>query len=189
MTSTPPLRAKWALQGTKAVVPIIGDHTRRVLYGTMSLQGGLLIHDTSECNQEEFHIHLRMIRSLWRGWNIVLFLDRAPSHTAEEAILLAQELRIALRWLPVACPKLNPMDHLWRHIKGDVLANTPLRSLDEGVLEVHRYLQDIGSTGWMRKAGLFSDTFWLREYCPSFVRLRTSLQPAKNKGKVSTLYN
>jgi len=165
LTSTPPLRAKWSQRGTQAVVPIIGDHKRHVLYGTMSLRGGLLIHDTPECNQEEFQIHLRMIRSLWRGWNIVLFLDRAPSHKAEESILLAEELSIALRWLPVACPKLNPMDHLWRHIKGDVLANTPHYSLDERVALVHQYLQDLGPAGWMRKAGLCSKHFWLRKYC------------------------
>ena len=86
-TSMPPLRAKWALKGTKTVVPIIGDHTRRILYGTMSLRGSLLIHDAPQFNQEEFQTHLRMIRALWRGWKIVLFLDRAPSHTAEESIV------------------------------------------------------------------------------------------------------
>jgi transposase len=165
LTSIPPLRAKWTRRGVQAVVPIMGDHKRHVLYGTMSLRGGLLIHDTPECNQEEFQIHLRMIRSLWRGWNIVLFLDRAPSHTAEESLFLADELDIALRWLPVACPKLNPMDHLWRHIKGDVLANIPHHSLDECVVQVRQYLQAIGSAGWMRKAGLFSEKFWLRKYC------------------------
>lgn len=166
LTTTPPLRAKWTLQGPQAVVPIRGDRTTRILYGTMSLRGGLLIHDASECNQEEFQVHLRMRRSLWRGWHIVLFLDRASFHRAEESVVLAEELRIALRWLPVACPKLNPMDHLWRHIKGDVLANTPYSSLDECVAEVYEYLEDLGPAGWMRKAGLFSETFWLREYCP-----------------------
>ena len=57
------------------------------------------------------------------------------------------------------------MDHLWRHIKGDVLANAPCPSLDESVSQMQKYLQDIGPAGWMRKAGLFSEKFWLREYC------------------------
>jgi len=165
LTSIPPLRAKWVQKGSQSVVPIIGDHKRRVLYGTMSLRGGLLIHNTPKCNQEEFQIHLHMIRSLWRGWNIVLFLDRASFHRAEESVILAEELGIAFRWLPVACPKLNPMDHLWRHIKGDVLANTPDNSLDESVDQVYQYLRELGSAGWMRKAGLFSEKFWLKEYC------------------------
>jgi len=143
----------------------------------MSLQGGLLIHDTLLFNQEEFQLHLRMIRSCWRGWRLVLFLDRAPSHRAYESIGLAHELGIALRWLPVACPKLNPMDHLWRHIKGDVLANISYPSLDEGVEEVYRYLHDLGRSGWMRKAGLFSETFWLREYGPGSSRMAGGEEP------------
>jgi hypothetical protein len=57
------------------------------------------------------------------------------------------------------------MDHLWRHIKGDVLANVPYHSLDEGVTQIQQYLQAIGPAGWMRKAGLFSEKFWLREDC------------------------
>ena len=57
LTSTPPLRAKWARQGTQVVMPIIGDHKRHGLYGTMSLRGALLIHDPPACNQEELHIH------------------------------------------------------------------------------------------------------------------------------------
>lgn len=144
---------------------MIGEHKRQGLYGTMSLRGGLLIQEAPHCNQEEFQTHLCMRRSLWRGWKIVLFLDRAPSHTAEASIVLAKALGIALRWLPVACPKLNPMDHLWRHIKGDVLANCPYHALDEGVTQIHQYLQDLGPAGWMRTAGLFSEKFWLREYC------------------------
>jgi hypothetical protein len=78
--------------------------------------------------------------------------------------MFAEEWHIALRWFPVACPKLNPMDHLWRHIKGDVWANAPHPSLDERVVQVHQYLQNLGPAGWMRKAGLFSENFWLRKY-------------------------
>jgi hypothetical protein len=165
LTSNPPLRATWVHKGIQSTVPILGDHKRHILYGTMSLRGGLIIHDTPKCNQDEFQIHLRMIRSYWRGWRVVLFLDRASSHTADNSVLLAQDLGIQLRWLPVASPKLNPMDHLWRHIKGDVLANHVFESFDESVAEVYQYLQGIGPMGWMRKAGLFSETFWLREYC------------------------
>ena len=56
------------------------------------------------------------------------------------------------------------MDHLWRHIKGDVLANTPYQSLDEGIAEIHQYLQAIGPAGWMRTAGVCAEPFWLKEY-------------------------
>jgi hypothetical protein len=57
------------------------------------------------------------------------------------------------------------MDHLWRHSKGDILAQTPYQSLDEGVAQIHQYLQAIGPAGWLRKAGGCSEKFWLKEYC------------------------
>lgn len=181
LTSTPPLRFKWSRQGTQSAVPIQGDHARRILYGTMSLQGGLLVHDTPFFNQEEFQLHLHMIRSFWRGWHLVLFLDRAPSHYAYESISLAHELGIALRWLPVACPKLNPMDHLWRHIKADVLANIAYPTLDDAVEEVYGYLHDLGRNGWMRKAGLFAETFWLREYVSAASSMAADQGPLKKQ--------
>jgi len=82
------------------------------------------------------------------------------------------------------------MDHLWRHIKGDVWANAPYHSLDEGVTQIHQYLPDIGPAGWMRKAGLFSEKFWLREYCVCLsVKNCTSLRPAKTKGKIDEMCN
>ena len=96
---------------------------------------------------------------------MVFFFDRASSHTAQESVFFAQDVDIALRWLPVACPTLHPMDHLWRHSKGAVLAKSPSHSLDERVAQGSAYLQDIGPAGWMRKAGLFAEKCWLRAYC------------------------
>lgn len=156
--------AAWTHRGTQAVVSITGNHNKRILYGTISLSGGLILHDSLFWNQDEFQDHLLMIRSFWRGWNPVLFLDRGSLHTANDSEFLAEELGIELRWLPVACPKLNPMDHLWRHVKGDVLANLSDRPLDDRVEYVYSYLQGIGPNGWMRKAGLLSENFWLKEY-------------------------
>jgi hypothetical protein len=164
ITETPPLRCKYVLKGTDAEVPITGAKGRRILFGTISLNGGgLILNHTENWAAFDFQEHLRLIRSNWRGWNIVLFLDRDSSHTAEESELFADDLDIELRSLPVACPKLNPMDHLWRHVKGAPLANAP-KSLDYRVEFAYNYLQDMGAYDWMSKAGLFSDEFWLKEF-------------------------
>lgn len=166
ITETPPLSAKWSLKGKQSLIAISGNRAKRVLYGTMSLTGGLILSVSTEWNQLEFQGHLEMIRQSWRGWNLVLFLDKGSPHTAEETRWYAEELEIELRFLPTACPKLNPMDHLWRHIKRDVLANFVSGSLEEDIEEVYQYLQEIGPMGWSQKAGLLSEDFWLKEYCP-----------------------
>jgi transposase len=156
--------AAWTDRGKPAVIPITGSRSKRILFGTISLNGGLILHDAEQGTQEEFQSHLHMIRAHWRGWNLILFLDRGSIHTAEDSELLAQELGIEVRWLPIACPKMNPMDHLWRHVKGDVLSNFADQPLSQRIEYVYQYLQDLGPLGWSRKAGLFSEKFWLKEY-------------------------
>ena len=124
LRETPPLRAVWARIGEQACVPITGNRNKRVLYGVLNVKTGtVLLHSANVWNQEEFQKVLRKIRRTWRGWHIVLFLDRGSPHKAKGSMSLASELGIEMRWLPVACPGLNPVDHLWCHVKQDVIAN------------------------------------------------------------------
>ena len=81
-----------------------------------------------------------MIRAHWRGWDIVLFEDRGTPHTAEDTLALADDLRLELRFLPIATPELNAMDHLWRHTKREVLANGPARPVDASADASCQYL-------------------------------------------------
>jgi transposase len=119
LTETPPLRAGWAPRGRQATVPITGNRAKRVLYGALSIRAGrLLLDPAARWNQDSFQAHLRHIRRVWRGWRIVLFLDRGSPHTAIKSRALAKALGIALRFLPTACPELNPLEGLWRLAKG-----------------------------------------------------------------------
>jgi hypothetical protein len=90
---------------------------------------------------------------------------------------------MALRGLPVACPKLHPMDPLWRHSKGDGWAHAPYHSLDEGVPQMHQSLPDIGPAGWRRKAGRFSEKFWLRAYWACLSKIVPRCDPLKLRAK------
>jgi DDE superfamily endonuclease len=91
--------------------------------------------------------HLRHLRSQWRGWNIVLFLDRGSPHTAKRSRKLARELGIELRWLPVACPELNPVESIWRHLKGTALANRPTLWMEELMQRASGYIQSFSPLG------------------------------------------
>jgi transposase len=158
----PPLRMAWAPIGQQACVPIIGSHNKRVLSGVMNiLTGSYLPYVSASFNQGHFQDLLRLTRAQWRGWHIILFVDRASAHTADASQSLAADLHIALRWLPTACPELNVMDCLWRHVKDDVLANESIPNLEATVNSAISYLDSL--TGYQRlvKAGVFSDNFWL----------------------------
>src|ERR687888_1829767 len=131
ITETPPLYACYGRIGEQVCVPITGAHARRVLHGVLNIRSGeLLLLITEEWVQETHQAFLSMVRSHWRGWNIVLFEDRGSPHTAEDSLAMAKTMHIEIRFLPTATPELNAMDHLWRHVKGRALANRPVASID-----------------------------------------------------------
>ncbi|WP_439628619.1 transposase [Gemmata sp.] len=77
LTETPPLRASWSLVGQQAEVPITGNRVRRVVFGALNpATGAVWLDESAKWNQDAFQNHLRSIRSRWRGWRLVLFLDR-----------------------------------------------------------------------------------------------------------------
>ncbi len=162
LTETPPLRASWARAGEQALIPIGGSHANRVLYGTMNIQSGhRLLETVARWNGESFRAHLRQVRRAWRGWRIVLFLDRASGHEAAASRELAAQLGVELRRLPTACPELNPLEGLWRWLKGNILANRQPQPFSETVRLALSTLEALGSSDVLRISGILSGHFWL----------------------------
>jgi transposase len=164
-TDIPPLHAVWAPIGEQVKVPIVGEHSKRIcLTAVLSLKTGDMIDFIStQYKQGEFQEMLRRMRAHWRGWRIVLFVDKNSAHTAEASRQLAVELGIDMRWLPTACSELNPVDHLWRHLKKDVVANQPTPILDTTVQDARDYLKALSPRQRLRKAGVLSADFWLAD--------------------------
>lgn len=81
--------------------------TRRAL-ALLDLDAG----EAPAWNRHTFQEHLRSVRSVWRGWDIVLLLDRGSPHTAGASRERAADLGVELRFPPAACPELNPVGGL-----------------------------------------------------------------------------
>jgi len=162
ITETPPLRAAYAPVGEQAVVPITGNRAKRVIFGALNIRSGhqeLLI--TSHWEARTWQAFLHQIRKSWRGWSIVLFIDRGSPHTAEESQDLANNLAIEIRWLPVATPELNAMEGLWRNGKDPILANRTNSTIDDSADAMCQYILDLTPQQRLQKAGIFSGKFWL----------------------------
>jgi transposase len=159
----PPLRACWARSGEDAAVPLCGSNAKRVIFGALNPHNGTrLFLEREHPRQEDFQEFLGLIPQRYRGWHVSLLLDEDRSHTAHRSRRLARLLGIRLIWLPHRCPELNPVDHLWRHGKERVCANRQYGSIEE---QVHHFLHDLeGLTveEALRKAGVFSEDYWLR---------------------------
>jgi hypothetical protein len=161
---TPPLYSCYGRIGEQVSVPISGSHARRVLHGALSIHSGeVLLLITEEWDQQTHQGFLRMIRSHWRGWHIVLFEDRGSPHTAQDSRQLARDLGLQIRLLPRAAAELNAMDQLWRHVKGQALADRPTLSIDQSADAACQYILQLSPQERLRKAGVFSGNFWLAE--------------------------
>jgi transposase len=148
--------------GEQAKVPIVGTHDKRILTGVLNLKSGTYLQYASrKFKQNNFQDVLRQTRAHWRGWHIVLFLDKNSAHTAKASRRLAWQLGIELRWLPTACPELNPVDHLWQHLKNEILANETTPDLDATLERAQEYLAALSPRQRLRKAGVLSEDFWL----------------------------
>lgn len=162
VNEVPPLRAVWAPIGQQACVPIIAAHQVRVLTCGLNIRSGdCVIHSSDRYRQENFQAVLRRIRAHWRGWHIVLFLDKHGAQWAKASRRLARQLAIQLRWLPKACPELNVVDQLWRRVTDDVLANEPTPTLAIIVQHLVEHLRTMSPYLRRRQAGILSDRFWL----------------------------
>lgn len=161
ITETPPLRAAWALRGHQAQVPITGNKSKRVIFGAINHKtGSLTVMKARWWNQDTYQAFLRKLRGHWRGWRIIVFLDKGTPHTAKRSRALAHSLSIEERWLPTACPELNPVEGLWRHLKQEVLANS-VTPVDEAADKAQRYLLEMSPQQRRSRAGIMSKHFWL----------------------------
>jgi hypothetical protein len=162
LTETPPLRAAYAPIGQQAVVPMTGNRANRVVFGALTIVGGHLeLMITTHWEALTWQAFLRQIRSVWRGWHIVLFIDRGSPHTADESRTLAKALGIEIRWLPVATPELNALEGLWRDGKNRILANRTASTVDKSAEIFCQYLLNLSPKQRLQKAGILSGNFWL----------------------------
>ena len=158
---TPPLYSCYGPIGEQVRVPISGGHAKRVLHGAIKIRSGELAWLITEDGTQDTHeAFLQTIRAHRRGWNLVVFEDRASQHKAARA--WAQGcLRIETRLLPPATPGLNAMDHLWRHAKRETLGDRATLSVEASALAACQYLIDLGPHDRLQEAGVLSGHFWL----------------------------
>jgi hypothetical protein len=133
-------------------------------YRTINIRTGRRLLLTRERQRAvDFCAFRERIHSQYRAWPVILLLDEDSSHTAKSSQALAHSYGIQLEWLPKRSPHLNPMDPLWRDATHVALANRQHQSIDALVTHALAYLHSLTPRETLRKAGLLSPDFWLRD--------------------------
>lgn len=161
----PVLRRAWALRGEQARVAITGCNAKRVVFGAINLRTGhRVLLRRPNMKQAHFQAFLRLLREAYPGRPIALLLDEAPCHRAAKSQALAAQLDIALFWLPKQCAELNPMDQLWRELKGHISANYQYPTIDAHADAAEQWIRSLTPAEALRKAGIQSKHFWLKSF-------------------------
>jgi transposase len=161
----PVLRRAWALRGEQARVAITGGNAKRVVFGAINLRTGhRILLRRPNMEQAHFQAFLRLLREAYPGRPIALLVDEAPCHRAAKSQALAAQLDIALLWLPKQCAELNPMDQLWRELKGHISANYQYPTIDAHAAAAEQWIRSLTPTEALRKAGIRSQNFWLKSF-------------------------
>jgi transposase len=158
------LRHAWAFRGEQAVVPITGRNAKRVLFGALNPRTGhrLALRRFGQ-RQGDFQAFLRYLRARYPGRPLWLLLDKAPCHDAARSQALAARLGIELVWLPKQCSELNAVDHLWKELKRLVAANRQFPTIDDEADHAERWFLGLTPREALRKAGILSKDFWLKD--------------------------
>jgi len=128
----PLLRAMWHWAGQQIRIPTPGRNVSRALFGALNLRSGQWTYLVRErLRKEDFVAFLEHLLVVYPTGSIILIVDNFSSHTAHIVReWLEQHSRLQLYYLPTYCSHLNPVEHIWRQLKGKLAADRLYESIE-----------------------------------------------------------
>lgn len=150
----PPLRGMWMRRGEQARVEVPESNGKFALYGVLNPVTGetctAAYPKAKSCYTEAF---LDRLMEEVQG-QVLLIWDHASWHTSQaiKKVIESYE-RLEVLLLPKRAPEANPIEDLWRHLKGIVAANLE-RSLDALRAAINRFFERWSCSDVLRMTGL-----------------------------------
>jgi transposase len=123
----PLLRAMWHWAGCQVRVPTPGTNQSRMLLGALHIDTGQWVYLVREHNAApDFLAFLEQVLGAYPAGPVVLIVDNYSSHTAhrvQDWLQLPEHARLRRCFLPTYCSHLNPVENIWRQLKGRLAAD------------------------------------------------------------------
>ena len=138
------LTCVWAPVGQTPRIHVSPQREMMHFYGALELQLGREIavpalEQTSAVTAD----FIRLLLLHFPAHHILLLLDRAPWHFGPEVRqLLTENDRLELMYFPVACPDLNPQEHVWERTRDAISLNHSYRSFEPLLADFETYLNE-----------------------------------------------
>ena len=123
--------------------PIVSVHPQRdycFFYGVLNLRNGREIAIRTEQQCSEYTANFLMQLLMIYSQPILLLLDRASWHKGDVSHLLEESERLQAIYFPVACPELNPQEHVWAQARERISHNHNYHNFDELIDDFENYL-------------------------------------------------
>ena len=146
----------WAAIGQTPLVAVQPQREQSSFYGVLNLRNGREIAMGSTQQNSEHTANFLMQVLMIYPQPILLLMDRAPWHFGAVTALLEATDRLELLYFPVACPELNPQEHIWAQARDNISHNHTYRSFETLLDDFETYLNET----------LF-ETHFMQKYTPS----------------------
>lgn len=141
----PVVRAMWHWVGQQIRVPTPGTNITRTLFGALNIRTGRWVYlIRPRATAEDFVAFLEHLLLAYPAGPLLLIVDNYSSHTARDVrTWLAANPRLHLFYLPTYCSHLNPVERIWRQLKGTLAANRLYASMTLLLQVIDTFFNDL----------------------------------------------
>ena len=132
----------WSPKGQTPYVQVHPQRECRYFYGALNLCNGREVAMPALEQTSQVTANFVMILLMLYPQPILLLLDRAPWHAGALRQVLDENPRLQLMYFPVACPDLNPQEHVWDSAREAISHNHTQRSFDTLIDQFETYLNE-----------------------------------------------
>ena len=152
----PVLRAMWTRLARQFRIPTPEDNRSFYIFGVLNiLTGGLTHAFFDKANRLTFIEFLEQILVAYPTGPIILILDNAKYHTAQDVMKwLEKHSRLTMLCLPRYAPQLNPVEKIWWYLKQKIAANHCYRTIEDLQNAVRAFLDQMSAEKILQLASL-----------------------------------
>ena len=143
----------WFPKGQTPRIRVAAQRDYINFYGALDVLTGREIALSLPNQNAGMTVHfLEHVLTCWPGRAILLLWDRASWHKGAAREFVEQHPALDMMYFPVACPDLNPQEHVWKQTRDAISHNHSYASFGDLRQAFHRHLESTDfHIDWIQK--------------------------------------
>lgn len=130
----------WSPIGDTPVIDVAPQRDQCHFYGLLNVRNGREIAMRANEQTSELTANFLMQSLMIYTEPVLLLMDRAPWHKGDVTTLVETCERLEVMYFPVACPDLNPQEHVWAQARDRISHNHTYRDFEPLIDDFEIYL-------------------------------------------------